>query len=99
MLIVALFGALIFYVALYLIWTSTQVPLNSLDAVFRALNRMLWLPENVVFTIFRGLILVAILYVVADFIISAAKRAAKRKDDSVKNELSWKKPPHIDKAE
>lgn len=96
MLIVALLGALVFYVALYLLWSSTQVPLDSLDALFRALNRMLWLPENLIFTILRGLILIATLYVFADFIISAAKRAAKRRDNEAKNELSWKKPPRVE---
>jgi uncharacterized metal-binding protein len=96
MLIVALFGAFCFYVGLYLLWSSTQVPLNSMEALFRALNRMLWVPENLVFTIFRGLILVATLYVVADFIVSTARRASKKKDDDAKNALSWKKPPRVE---
>lgn len=99
MLIVALLGAFIFYVALYLLWSSTQVPLNSLDALFRALNSMLWLPENLMFTIFRGLLLVVTLYVVADFIVSSAKRATRRRNNQEKNELSWKKPPRIEEVE
>ena len=93
MLIVALLGALMFYVALYLLWSASQVPLDSLAAVLRTLNRMLWMPENLVFTIFRGLILAAALYVFADFIVSFARRATRKRDNAEKTELSWKKPP------
>lgn len=93
MVIVALVGALVFYVGLYLLWESTQVRLDSVEAVLRALNKMMWMPENLVFFIFRGLLLVAILYVVADLLIAAAKRATRRRDDAEANALSWKKPP------
>ena len=93
MFIVALLGAFLFYVGLYLLWESTRVPLNSVDAVLRALNSMMWLPQNTVFTIFRGILLVGTLYVIADFILSATKRAARKRDNEEKNTLSWKKPP------
>ena len=95
MLIVALLGAFIFYVGLYLLWSSSQVPLDSMSAVLVALNRMFWMPENLIFTIFRGLILAAALYVFADFLISLTKRLARKRDNKEKNELSWKKPPRV----
>ena len=95
MLIFALLGAFLFYVALYLIWTSMQVRLDSVSAVLRAINAMMWAPESVVFTIFRGLIIAATFYVVADFLVSAAKRLTRRRNNEEKNALSWKKPPRL----
>ena len=95
MLIFALLGAFLFYVALYLIWTSMQVRLDSVSAVLRAINAMLWAPESLVFTILRGLIIAATFYVVADFLVSAAKRLARRRNNEEKNALSWKKPPRL----
>ncbi|HEX9996876.1 MAG TPA: hypothetical protein VGB45_07025 [Abditibacterium sp.] len=95
MLIVALLGAFIFYVGLYLLWSSNQVPLDSVSAVLGALNRMMWMPENLVFTIFRGLLLVAALYIFADSIISFAKRLTRKRNNDEKNALSWKKPPRV----
>ncbi|HEX8463091.1 MAG TPA: hypothetical protein VF627_00605 [Abditibacterium sp.] len=95
MLIVALLGAFLFYVGLYLIWTSMHVRLDSVNAVLGALNEMLWAPESLVFTIFRGLIIAGTFYVVADFLVSGAKRLARRRSEHEKNALSWKRPPRI----
>lgn len=95
MFIVALVGALLFYVTLYLIYESRMVRLDSADAVLRALNNMMWLPQNTVFTIFRGILMVAILYVITDFLLSAAKRATRKRNTEEKNVLSWKKPPRV----
>ncbi len=95
MFIIALLGAFVFYVGLYLIYESTQVRLDSVDAVLRALNSMLWLPQTTVFVIFRGILLIATLYVVGDFLLSAVKRATRRRTEAEKNVLSWKKPPRV----
>lgn len=93
MFIVALLAAFVFYVGLYLVYESTQVRLDSVDAVLRALNNMMWLPQTTVFTIFRGLLIIATLYIVGDFLLSTAKRAARKRGETEKNVLSWKKPP------
>lgn len=95
MFIVALLGAFLFYVGLYLLYESTQMRLDSANAVLKALNNMLWLPQTTVFTIFRGLLLIATLYVVVDFLVSSAKRATRKRDEKEKNVLSWKKPPRV----
>lgn len=95
MLIVALLCAFIFYAGLFLLWESNRVPLDSMAAVLAAVNRMLFLPENVVFVIFRGLLLVVALYIVGDFLLSSAKRATRRRKDDQKDGLSWKKPPRV----
>jgi phosphotransferase system glucose/maltose/N-acetylglucosamine-specific IIC component len=96
MLIIALLGAFFFYVALYLIWESTQSRLDSVAAVLQALNNMMWVPPNLVFAIFRGVLFLATCYVVLDLFISATKRATRKRGNKEKNELSWKKPPRID---
>lgn len=93
MFIIALLGAFIFYVGLYLLYESTQTRLDSASAVLHALNNMLWLPQTTVFMIFRGVLLAATFYVIADLVRSAAKRAARKRNNDEKNELSWKKPP------
>ncbi len=93
MLIVALLLAFLFYAGLFLLWDSHRVPLDSVAAVLAALNRMLFLPENLVFTIFRGILLAVTFYLVADFLLSTAKRATRRRREQEKNELSWKPPP------
>lgn len=95
MFIVALLGAFLFYVGLYLVYESSQMRLDSANAVLRALNHMLWLPQTTVFTIFRGLLMIATLYVVGDFLLSATKRATRKRDKAEKNVLSWKKPPRV----
>lgn len=95
MFIVALLGAFLFYVGLYLLYESTQMRLDSASAVLHALNNMLWLPQTTVFMIFRGVLMVATFYVVGDFFYSAAKRATRKRNNHEKNVLSWKKPPRV----
>ncbi len=95
MFIIALLGAFLFYVGLYLLYESTQTRLDSVAAVLQALNNMLWLPQTTVFTIFRGVLMVAALYVVGDFLLSGAKRATRKRKDEEQNVLSWKKPPRL----
>ena len=68
MLILALLGAFIFYVGLYLLWE--HVPLDSLEAILRAIDRMFWMPTNTLFTIYRGILLIILAYVVLELFIS-----------------------------
>ena len=93
MLILALLGAIVFYAVVYLCWESTQVPLNSLAAVLSALERMVVLPELSIFMILRGLILITVFYVVADFFIASARRAGRRRATREKPAIGLKKPP------
>jgi len=95
MFILALFGAFLFYVGLYLLWESNRVPLDSTAAILRVLNDMLWLPQTTVFVIFRGILLVAMLYIVGDFIFSSARRATRKRKNDEKNVIGWKKPPRV----
>lgn len=99
MLILGLLGAFIFYVAIYLLWEASSTRLDSMEAWMRALTAMIWMPENLVFVILRGLILVVAFYVFADWIVArvrgAKRRAAKRKEDAEGLTLRLKKPPVV----
>lgn len=83
MIIVALLGALVFYVALYCIWAASSQHLNSVEAWLRMLNNMLWVPGPLIFTLLRGLILATALYVFCDWLLSSVKRL-KRKSREAK---------------
>lgn len=81
MIIVALLGAVVFYVVLYCIWTASSQQLDSVAAWLAMLNHMVWMPETLIFTILRGLILVVTLYVFADW-VRAFTKGLKRKREA-----------------
>ena len=58
---------------------------------------MVWLPGNLVFVIFRGLIVVTMFYVIADWLVATAKRlkryTTEKREKQRKPGLGWKKPP------
>lgn len=97
MLILVLFGAILFYAALYIFWEMSHSRLNTVEQWLSMLNSMVVMPDHVVFVILRGLILVAALYVVSDFLLSSAKRGKRKRDLRREAErdtrLGWKKPP------
>lgn len=74
MIIVALFGALIFYVALYCLWASANQHLVGVAGWMHVLNDMIWMPGHLVFVLLRGLILVTALYVFADCLRSGVAK-------------------------
>ena len=97
MLILVLVGALLFYMALYLLWELSQSRLDTAEHWMRAINSMAVMPDNLVFVILRGLILVVALYVTGDFLMVLAKRTkrkrAERRENERGNRVTWKKPP------
>ncbi len=82
MIIVALLGALVFYIALYCLWAASSQHLNSVQAWMATFNAMMWMPGPLVFTILRGLILITALYVFADWVRACAKRAQRKKQEA-----------------
>jgi uncharacterized metal-binding protein len=62
-----------------LVWEAAQSQLDGTASLLRAVNNMLFMPQEVVFVILRGLIIVAMLYVIADFFMASAKRNARRR--------------------
>ena len=82
MIIVALLGALLFYVALYCIWAASSQHLVGVAAWMRVFNDMILMPGPLVFILLRGLILITALYVFADLIKSSALKWKRRRAEA-----------------
>ena len=92
--------ALVVYFGLYLLWESANISLHGPEAFLRSLNHALFMPDNVVFLIFRGLILLSIFYFVADYFlvkVKVARRKAKQSQNEVKDLTPTfvEKPTHV----
>lgn len=98
MLIFVLIGAILFYAVLYIVWEMSHSRLNTVESWLHVINSMAVMPDNIVFLILRGLILIAALYVFGDWINSFAKNNKRRKEKRLEQEreprLGWKKPPN-----
>lgn len=97
MLIFALIGAILFYAALYIFWEMSHSRLNTVESWLHVINSMAVMPDNLIFLILRGLILVGALYVFGDWVKSFVRKT-KRKREEQREEardprLGWKKPP------
>lgn len=80
MLFVVVLIAFVLYTVLYVLWEMAQGRLEGTTMpVLRAVNHALLMPDDLVFVILRGLILLTLFYVVADFFLSSAKRGLKRR--------------------
>lgn len=82
MIIVALLGALLFYVALYCIWAASSQHLVGIAGWMHVFNDMILMPGPLVFVLLRGLILVTALYVFADFVKSGALKWKRRRAEA-----------------
>ena len=79
--------ALVLYFGLYLLWESANISLSGPEAFLRSFNHALFMPDNVVFLILRGLLILTIFYFVADYVmvkIKTARRKAKLSETDVK---------------
>lgn len=85
MLIVGLLGAIVFYVVLYFAFEASQNRMQNTQQVLTTLNNMVLAPQHTIFMIFRGLILISVFYVVADALLSASRKAAKKKHDEAED--------------
>lgn len=79
MIIVALIGATVFYVALYCLWAASSQHISGVAAWLHLFNDMVFMPGNLIFTLLRGLILITALYVFADFLKSGFKGWKRKK--------------------
>lgn len=97
MLIFALIGAILFYVGVYILWEMSHSQLNTAESWLHAINSMAVMPDNLVFLILRGLILVAALYVFGDWLKTWGKKTKRKREKRIDKErnprLGWKKPP------
>lgn len=80
MIILVLFAAVIFYTVIYVLYNNSQSSMGQAISLMSSLEQAALAPQHTVFVILRGLILATFLYVIADFLISSA-RGAKRKRD------------------
>lgn len=79
MLFLVVIIAFVLYCGLYLLWESAQSQLDGTASLMRAVTNMLFMPQDIVFVILRGLIVVVFFYVLADFFMSSAKRLKRRR--------------------
>ena len=97
MLILVLIAAILFYAALYILWEMSHSRLDTLDRWLHVINSMAVMPDNLVFLILRGLILVGALYVFGDWIKSFAHKTKLKREQRLEKErgpqIGWKKPP------
>ena len=93
MLILVLIGAILFYAVLYIVWEMSHSRLDTVESWLHVINNMAVMPDNLVFLILRGLILVGALYVFGDWIKSFAHSTKKRRDAQRDARTSWRKPP------
>ena len=97
MLILVLIGAIVFYAVLYIVWEMSHSRLNTVESWLHVVNGMAVMPDNLIFLILRGLILVAVLYVFSDwlktFALKTKRRREKRREDERDPRIGWKKPP------
>ena len=99
MLILVLIGAIVFYAALYVLWEMSHSRLDTVDNWLHVINSMAVMPDNLVFVILRGLILVVAFYVFADWVKSVAQSSKRKKQERLEKErgtrVGWKKPPVV----
>ncbi len=82
MIIIALFGALVFYVALYCLWAASSEHLVGMQSWLRVLNDAAFMPGNTVFVLLRGLIIITAFYVFADFLRAAVRKQKRRRAEA-----------------
>ena len=97
MLILALIGATLFYAVVYILWAMSHSQLNSVESWLHIGNNLAVMPDNLVFFILRGLILVAALYVFGDWLKSFTannkRRRRERLEKAQSPRLGYKRPP------
>ncbi len=81
MVFIAIALVLLVYIGLYLLWDQANISTQGAEGVLHSLVKALVRPENEVFFILRSLLLLTIVYLVADHFFVGAKRVLKRKRD------------------
>ncbi len=79
MLFIGIVLVFLVYMALYLVWDKANISTHGTEGVLNSLIKALVRPENEVFFILRSLLVLTVLYVIADHFLVGAKRALKAK--------------------
>ena len=97
MLILVLIGAILFYAVVYILWEMSHSRLNTVESWLHLANNVAVMPDNLVFIILRGLILIAMLYVFCDWLKSFNEKSKRKRREKLEKErslrLGYKKPP------
>lgn len=78
MLIIGLLAAVCFYIVLYWVYLAADTQITSAYSALEFLNQVTFAPKNDIFMLLRGLIIVTFFYVIADAIVSPARRGLKK---------------------
>lgn len=85
MVFVIILLALVLYSLLYLLWQAFGDRVGALAPFVNSINNVLFVSDDVIFVIFRGLVFISLAYVIVDFFVSHARRRAKRKKREAEN--------------
>lgn len=91
MLIVMLVGGVVLYVLLYVCYTMLEPHADSgpLMSTLAALREATLMPQGTVFVIFRGLLLVTLLYIVTDALLSLLRGHRQHKTREKTRDKEW----------
>lgn len=79
MLFIGIVLVFLVYAGLYLVWDAANVSLDGAEPILRSLSDAFLRPGNEVFFILRSLLVLSLLYVIADYFMVSARRALKRR--------------------
>ncbi|MEO6907889.1 MAG: hypothetical protein ABI210_08370, partial [Abditibacteriaceae bacterium] len=69
--------AVVMYCVLYWLWAIAQTHPQSLNDVIQVVSAMFFVPGDIIFVIFRGILLVTAFYLLADFLYSGLRHSLK----------------------
>ena len=99
MLIIGLIGAACLYAVLYLLYLAADSQVSNSTSTLAVINEMLFVPQANVFFLLRCLILITLVYVIADAFLNPARRQLRsikrRRKDEEYNKKAFRgvKPP------
>jgi hypothetical protein len=80
MLIIGLIAAVCFYVLLYWIYVAIETQLGDAYTTLQIINQAIMAPQSDIFMLLRGLIIVTFFYVLADMLLSPARRGMRKRE-------------------
>jgi hypothetical protein len=95
MVIVFLLAAIFFYIVLYLIYEYSKTQVHTIDGWLTIINNMIWMPDDIIFMMLRGLIIIVLFYVVIDTFIAGVKRTKRRKLEKIERDQALELKPKI----
>jgi hypothetical protein len=76
---IAIVLVLLLYAGIYLVWDAANVSLDGSAGIVHSLTNAFLRPDHEVFFILRSLLVIALVYVIADYFLSTGKRAIRRR--------------------